>query len=857
VSDPLIAPVGAPQPRDSRWRHRLPGAVAVAVVWLAIYATSRVLADNQLLSTRPAIWLDAACFALVDVASVVWAIHAAMAKRESRATRLAWMLLACSAIANTLTTSVWSVREIVHHDELMPWWSNLVYSANYLFALAGLLLFPSAPRKRSERITFSFDVATVTLTGGLLFWYLCVRDNAFTAATTFADKVFYIAFPAADLILLVAAAFLLVRAVDDRSRRVFRFIAFAELCGAIGDFANGYLSAAGKYSTGAVPETLWMAGGVCMVLAAMYQRSEAEEPGTTSPMTRWVAELPFVAVGATFIVMLLALHDQWHGMVTGVGITAVVITALAIVRQRLSAQEYARVMQERAAQDSRFRSLIQYSSDIVLVLDASLTASYVSPSVTHVLGREADEVRTLSILPWIADTDRQFAREALERISTTPRATDTLSCEMLHADGSARRMEIVASNLLDDPAVMGLVLNCRDVTRRIALEEQLQHAQKLEVVGRLAGGIAHDFNNLLMVIGANAEFVLGDDSDHAATRDAAQEIRDTTKRAAALTKQLLAFSRRQDARPVVMNPNVVVSHVERMLVRLMQHAARFEIDLAAAPDCIEIDPGQLEQALLNLAVNARDAMPNGGLLTIRTRNVEVAERMRIARGVLTPGRYVAISVQDNGSGMSEEVQHRIFEPFFTTKAIGSGTGLGLAMVLGVVQQAGGQVKVESTLGRGTTFTLYLPAATQTAAAAEHVVDAGVLRGSGRILVVDDEEGVRMVLQRLLRRMGYEVETVGDAATALALLGMQPLRFDLVLSDILMPDKTGLELAAELLEARVPVGIVLMTGFADSATVREATEMRRLPVLRKPFEIDQLAAIVQSVLPPAMSGRRVS
>ena len=207
------------------------------------------------------------------------------------------------------------------------------------------------------------------------------------------------------------------------------------------------------------------------------------------------------------------------------------------------------------------------------------------------------------------------------------------------------RMEIVASNRLDDSSVLGLVLNCRDVTRRALLEEQLQHAQKLEVVGRLAGGIAHDFNNLLMVIGANAEFVLGDDTDVATAREAAQEIRDTTKRAAALTKQLLAFSRRQDARPVVIDPNLVVTQVERMLVRVMQHAARVVIDLADRLAPIEIDPGQLEQALLNLAMNARDAMPNGGPLTIATRSVLIAERTRVGRGVLLPGRYVAISVR--------------------------------------------------------------------------------------------------------------------------------------------------------------------------------------------------------------------
>jgi len=464
-----------------------------------------------------------------------------------------------------------------------------------------------------------------------------------------------------------------------------------------------------------------------------------------------------------------------------------------------------------------------------------------------VLGQSAERAMGRPFNEWIATDDRDAAAELLRRVAAVPFATESLRCRMVHADGTLRVMETLASNLLEDPAVKGIVLNSRDITQRTALEEQLQHTQKLEVVGQLAGGIAHDFNNLLMVIGANAEFVLSEDSDPAARQEAAEEIKDTTKRAAALTKQLLAFSRRQETRPVVINPNDIVRHVERMLLRLMQHAARFQTDLTDSPSSVEIDPGQFEQALLNLAVNSRDAMAAGGLLWMRTRNVRLTERLTVERGVLAPGEYVAISVEDNGSGMSAEVRSRIFEPFFTTKPIGSGTGLGLAMVLGVVQQAGGQIQVQSARGEGTCITLYLPAVATIAEQPAERPHASMLRGTGRILVVDDEEGVRTVLQRLLRRIGYEVDAVGDAATALAMLAVTPLLFDLVLSDILMPDMTGLEFAAEMIDAKLPVAIVLMTGFADDATVRKATDTYQLPVLRKPFEVDQLAVIVEEAL----------
>jgi two-component system, cell cycle sensor histidine kinase and response regulator CckA len=219
----------------------------------------------------------------------------------------------------------------------------------------------------------------------------------------------------------------------------------------------------------------------------------------------------------------------------------------------------------------------------------------------------------------------------------------------------------------------------------------------------------------------------------------------------------------------------------------------------------------------------------------------------VDRGVLQPGEYVTISVEDSGGGMTAEVRSRIFEPFFTTKPIGSGTGLGLAMVLGVVHQAGGHIQVNSAPGVGTTITLYFRAVPAENALKTQRPSAASMRGSGRILVVDDEEGVRTVLHRLLSRMGYEVEAVGDATTALAMLAVTPVHFDLVLSDILMPEMTGLELAAQLIESKVSVAIVLMTGFADGATVREATETFRLPVLRKPFEVDQLAAVLEDAL----------
>jgi PAS domain S-box-containing protein len=843
----VLSPASGASHPPTRSRTAI-GAPAIACAALASYAVFRLIANAKLLADEPALIADSVFIAVAYFGVICWTFLAARSARDEPVSRRAWLLIMVASTFNAIATILWSISQVVFHNDDLQLWLNVLFAVGYVFSIAGLLSFPSAPRRRADRLTFLFDIATIALSGGMIFWYWCVRTGGFVASTTLTSKGLVIGYPSADLVVLLVAATLLVRSADDRNRRIFAFIALAYLCSAIGDFWYGYRTMEGQHQRNTLLDVFWIAGSLFLIVAAAAQLERKSRGGEAKTMgTSWMAEIPFVAVGLAFAMLFLAMRENRENVEVQLGVGALVMTVLAIARQRISSREAARLMDERATRDARFRALVQHSSDVVLVLDTALEASYVSPAIEGVLGYSAERWANRPFVDWVAPEHRQTAADLLARVAAVPFAIESLSCRMVHADGTLRCMETVASNLLEDPAVQGIVLNSRDITQRTALEEQLQHTQKLEVVGRLAGGIAHDFNNLLMVIGANAEFVLSEDGDGAATREAANEIKETTKRAAALTKQLLAFSRRQDTRPVVLDPNLVVNHVERMLLRLMQHAARFQVDLVDGPASIEIDPGQLEQALLNLAVNARDAMPSGGLVTMRTRNVTLARRTEVDRGVLPPGDYVAISVEDTGSGMSAEVRGRLFEPFFTTKAIGSGTGLGLAMVLGVVQQAGGQILVDSTLGKGTTITLFLPVARGAATRPVARSDAGAMRGTGRLLVVDDEEGVRTVLQRLLRRMGYEVEAVGDAATALALLAVAPLRFDLVLSDILMPDETGLDLAGKLLDARVPVAIVLMTGFADKATVREATETYRLPVLKKPFDVDQLAAIVEEAL----------
>ena len=466
-----------------------------------------------------------------------------------------------------------------------------------------------------------------------------------------------------------------MRAADNRSRTIFGYIALSYLFSSVADFWYGYLQLAPTYHRDTVVDLCWFAAVIFPILAAKSQLAHsASQDAPKREAARWMSEIPFIAVGLAFVMLFLAIRDDRARVEIQLGAGALVMTFLAIARQRISARDAARLMAERATRDARFRALVQNSTDVVTVLDASLHATYVSPAIEGVLGLTPEDRLERPFVEIVSPDDREGATELLARVVARPFATELLRCRMVHADGSLRTMETLASNLLDDPAVVGVVLNSRDISQRAALEEQLQHTQKLEVVGRLAGGVAHDFNNLLMVIGANAEFLLSDDSDLGAIRDAAVEIHDATKRAAALTKQLLAFSRREESRPVVVDPNDVVRHVERMLVRLLQHATRLQTDLTDIPLAICIDPGQLEQALLNLAVNARDAMPSGGELRLRTRGEHFTERTQMDRGWLLPGDYVAITVEDDGAGMMPEVRSRILRAILHDEADRLGNG---------------------------------------------------------------------------------------------------------------------------------------------------------------------------------------
>ena len=386
-----------------------------------------------------------------------------------------------------------------------------------------------------------------------------------------------------------------------------------------------------------------------------------------------------------------------------------------------------------------------------------------------------------------------------------------------------------------------------DVTERKRLEEQFRQAQKMEAVGRLAAGVAHDFNNLLTAILGTTDLMLEDLAPDDPDREGLLDIRSASERAAVLTRQLLTFSRQQVVSPQVLRLNDLVLELEKLLRRLLGEDVAIRV--AVAPDCggVKADPGQLEQVIVNLAVNARDAMPDGGRLTLETKNVDLDADYPTDRVTIPAGRYVMLAVTDTGTGMDAPTKARIFEPFFTTKPVGKGTGLGLATVYGAVQQSGGHIWLYSEVGQGTSFKIYLPRVDAVHAPAPVAEAAVVLDGSETVLVAEDEDAVRQIIERALQARGYRVMVARNGSEALALAGRHAGQIDLLVTDVVMPDMNGRVLSQRLMEVRPAIKTLYLSGYTDDAILHHGVLQEGVAFLQKPFSLGALARKVRDVI----------
>ncbi len=386
-----------------------------------------------------------------------------------------------------------------------------------------------------------------------------------------------------------------------------------------------------------------------------------------------------------------------------------------------------------------------------------------------------------------------------------------------------------------------------DITGRKQLEDQLRQAQKMEAVGMLAGGVAHDFNNLLTIISGYSQLIANNLPPGDPNRQSAEQIMKAGDRAAALTRQLLAFSRRQVLQPKVLELNQLVNSLGAMLQRLIGEDVDLRLALQVDLGRVSADPGQLEQVLMNLAVNARDAMPKGGILTVETANVDLDESYASRHIGVKPGPYVLLAVSDNGTGMDEDTRARLFEPFFTTKGSGKGTGLGLSTVFGIIKQSGGSVEVYSEPGRGTSVKVYLPRIDQPAAKEPEQARRKTARGTETILLVEDDEMVRTLVRETLVREGYRVLEASDPIEARDVSDAYKGQIQLLITDVIMPKVSGRALAEQMAAIRPDMKVLYMSGYTDNAVVATGILQKEVPFLQKPFTPAALTEKVREVL----------
>jgi PAS domain S-box-containing protein len=490
-----------------------------------------------------------------------------------------------------------------------------------------------------------------------------------------------------------------------------------------------------------------------------------------------------------------------------------------------------RQLARETALKARFDDIFERAGDVIVVHDRRGRVSTINRAGEHATGYSREEARTIEP-SWI------FAADYIECIGTLiaegpeslPR---TFRSELLRRRGPRVPVDVDARVLVGDGQVVGVVAIARDRTERDRLENELRQAQKMEAVGRLATGIAHDFNNLITVLIGYSDELLEEAPEGSAVHHAAASVRKAADRASGLTRQLLAFSRREAAAPLTVDLNRVIRHMEDMLRRLVGPEIRLELTLAADLGSISADESQIGQVVMNLVVNARDAMPEGGALAISTANVDLgAEHLDVI-----PGPHVQLTVADTGQGIAAEVRDRLFEPFFTTKDHGQGTGLGLSMVQSIVRQCGGHIVVDSQPGAGSRFHVYFPAA---GARTTRV------RGEGVILLAEDDPAVRRLVVMELTRRGFTVVEAEDGRHAVEVLGREGDRIDMLVTDVVMPRMNGADLAKEVERVRPGLKILFISGHPERAGAGlDPTGVTNL--LMKPFTADTLAARVKEMM----------
>jgi PAS domain S-box-containing protein len=553
------------------------------------------------------------------------------------------------------------------------------------------------------------------------------------------------------------------------------------------------------------------------------------EAGMTTVETRWVRK-----DGRLIDVILTCTPVEPDDLAAGFA-----FTALDVTDRKLAAEE-ARHSGE------LYRTLVETMDEGVGVNDENHCFTYANPRLLEIIGYEMEEILGRPMMAFVAEDHRKLLEDEISR--RIKGEVSLYDLDWVRKDGTRVPTLISATAIRDqDGRFRGSLGVVTDVTERRSLEAQLLQAQKMEGIGRLAGGVAHDFNNQLTVIHGYCDFLLRRLPDGDEALGPLREIRRAGARAQKLTSQLLAFSRRQVLQPEIIRLQGVLAELENPLARMLGEDVHLSLHSDPDTGAVRLDRTQLEQAIMNLAVNARDAMPRGGRLKIRTRRADVDETLARGRPGLATGSYVVLAVEDDGVGMDPATRERVFEPFFTTKDVGKGTGLGLSMVYGFVKQSAGFVEVDSAPGRGTTVNLYLPAASAEPPAPAASALGEIPGGTETILVTEDEPAVRSFLVRLLTELGYTVLEAASAADALETARTHPHGIDLLVTDIVMPVSSGPQLVETLRAEGRNFPVLFISGYSEHAIMRDNVIKENARFVAKPFRVGELGRIIREIL----------
>ncbi|MFN0180085.1 MAG: ATP-binding protein [Gemmatimonadales bacterium] len=751
-------------------------------------------------------------------------------RRHRGAPRLArgWHLIGAAWLCSGAGAILWIVYRAVPSPAIdqPAWW---VYNLYYPLTLAGMWHFLALPDCPHVRRRLGVEAAIVTVATAVLAWYFVFR---FDQARTSAGLLKAVSTLGLGELLIVGGACALLHQPNLATRRSSVLFGLGAFGAAIADFAYEQSRLLGTTWSGPTGDILLALAATLVYTAAAGNARTSEAADDLPGVSVGLALLPYVAVAivAGLLVYESARANLGNGPIAGLIIAGAVLLGLVVVRVWVAHKEFAREVSARASQDARFRSLVERSADGLAIIDPAGVVRWASPAFGRLVGCPPAAVEGQSLFGFVRDDHH----DRLRRWLATP-SEQALTGLQFGRAGEWRDIDAVATDLQGEAAVGGMVLNLRDVTERVRLEAALLHAQKMEVVGRLASSVAHDFNNLLTVVLGNLQLVRTSGPDE--QRISIEEAEGAARRGVALARQLLSLGRPTAPNPRVGDLNQLVRGLEATLHAVTPRSIVIRVETTSTPLPVTIDEVQLEQMLLNLAINARDAMASQGTLQIRVRRREVDPT----------GPMAEVTVGDDGAGMSPEVLARASEPFFTTKPVGLGTGLGLATVRRIATELGGRLEIQSRLGRGTTVSILLPLAASSIDRTRALTAPLPGPGDSRhLLVVDDEPAVRRVLARLLAERGYRVTEAADATEALARMSAADPAIDLMLTDVVMPGIRGDELARRVLSEFPETKVLCMSGTpVDSGPSDAPWSSGR--ILRKPLEIADVTSQIASAL----------